>query len=74
MTTTTKSKTTSNAAVSKLPTYIAYQVQSRDGKKSFWRRIGGAWMHSDGNGLNIQIDALPIDGRITLRLPSKEER
>jgi hypothetical protein len=70
MTSTTKL----HATASKLPKYIAYQVQRREGKKSFWRRIGGAWMHADGKGFNIQLDVLPIDGRITLRLPTKKER
>jgi hypothetical protein len=69
-----KNATKTNAANSKFPNYIAYQVQSREGKKSFWRRIGGAWMHADGNGFNVQLEVLPIDGRITLRVPSKKER
>ncbi len=51
----------------KAPSHIAYQVREREGHKSFWIRIGSAWQHSDGKGFNIQLDAMPIDGRITLR-------
>jgi len=57
----------------KAPTHIAYQV--RDGKsgKGFWTRIGSAWPHADGNGFNIQLDAVPLDGRITLRVVSDKK-
>jgi len=38
----------------------------------FWTRIGAAWTHADGNGFNIQIETLPLDGRITLRIASEK--
>ncbi len=56
---------------SKSPTHVAYQVRNREGKKSFWTRIGSAWAHADGNGFNIQIEALPLDGKVTLRVISE---
>jgi hypothetical protein len=31
-------------------------------------RIGSAWAHADGNGFNIQIETVPLDERITLRI------
>ena len=52
----------------KSPTHIAYQVREREGKKGFWTRIGAAWVHGDDLGLNIQLDSIPLDGRITLRV------
>ena len=55
------------------PSHIAYQVRDREGRKSFWTRIGSAWPHADGKGFNIQIDAVPLDGRITLRLPTEKQ-
>ena len=61
-----------NAAPSKAPSHVAYQVRNNDGQKGIWPRIGGAWPHSDGQGFNIQLDALPIDGRITLRIPTEK--
>lgn len=54
---------------SKAPTHIAYQVRDdKKGDKGFWTRIGAAWAHNDGKGFNIQIEAVPLDGRITLRV------
>jgi hypothetical protein len=51
----------------KKPSHIVYQV--RDGAKdqSFWDRVGSAWVHDDGKGFNVQLHALPVDGRIVLR-------
>ena len=56
---------------SKSPSHIAYHVRGREGRKGFFTRIGAAWPSKDGKGLNIQIDAMPISGRITLRLASE---
>jgi hypothetical protein len=52
------------------PTHLAYQVRNSgegSNKKSFWTRIGAAWAHNDGKGFNIQLESVPLDGRITLR-------
>jgi len=65
----TDSKT--NAA--KAPTHTAYQVRDREGRKSFWTRIGSAWAHADGKGFNIQLDAVPLDGRVTLRVVAENK-
>ncbi len=35
--------------------------------QSAWTRIGSVWMHRDGDGYNIHLDCLPVDGRLTLR-------
>jgi hypothetical protein len=56
------------------PSHIAYQV--RDGKagdKSFWTRIGVAWTSRDEKGFVIQLNAVPLDGKIILRLPDPKE-
>lgn len=58
---------------SKLPSHIAYQVRDREGKKGFWTRIGSAWAHQDGKGFNIQLEVVPLDGRITLRVASEKK-
>ena len=58
----------------KAPSHVAYHVRDRgEGQKSFWTRIGSAWAHADGKGFNIQLDALPTDGRITLLVPSEKK-
>ena len=54
----------------KAPTHIAYQV--REGQqKGYWTRIGAAWAHKDRKGFNIQLDGIPLDGRISLRTASE---
>jgi len=59
-------------AAPKAPTHIAYHVRDREGGKGFWTRIGSAWPHADGKGFNIQIDTVPLDGRITLRIADEK--
>ena len=56
-----------NSNPGKKPDFIAYTVrESRDGK-SFWNKVGTAWQHRDGQGYDIQLESLPVDGRVTLR-------
>jgi hypothetical protein len=62
-----------NEATSKAPTHIAYAVRDREGKKSFWTRIGLVWPHSDKSDYTVQLESLPLDGRITLRVASEKK-
>ena len=56
--------------MSKKPTFIAYTVKGRGkGQKSIWTRIGAAWPHSKGIGFNIELEAVPVDGRLVLIEP-----
>jgi len=60
----------------KKPTLIAYSVRERGkGQTAIWTRIGAAWPHDNGNGLSIQLEALPLnfDGRIVLTEPKADE-
>ncbi len=60
--------------MSKKPTLYAYTVKDRgEGLKSIWTRIGAAWPHENGNGFTIELDALPVGGRLVLTEP-KEQR
>jgi hypothetical protein len=64
--------TDNNTNTSKAPSHFVYHI--RDGKdKSYFTRIGAAWPHKDGNGFNIQVDRVPLDGRITLRIASESK-
>jgi hypothetical protein len=65
--------TTTNATAGKSPSHIAYHVRDREGGKGFWTRVGSAWAHSDGQGFNIQLESMPLDGRITLRVVSDKK-
>lgn len=57
----------------KAPTHIAYHVRDRERGKGFWTRIGSAWPHADGHGFNLQLDVVPLDGRITLRIATEKK-
>ena len=54
----------------------AYTVEEYDngqGKRARrWTRIGVAFPHKDGPGINIELRALPVDGRIILLPPDGE--
>jgi hypothetical protein len=56
------------------PTYQAYTVVKREGQDDFWLNIGAAFMHQDGEGFNIVLQALPLNGKIVLRPPKSEAR
>ena len=55
------------------PNYTAYTVIKRADAEDFWLAIGAAWLHQDGDGLNVILQALPIDGKVVLRLPKAEK-
>jgi hypothetical protein len=58
---------------SKTPSHVAYQVRDREGQKGFWTRIGSVWPHADGKGFNVQLEVVPLDGRITLRVATENK-
>jgi len=65
--------TNDNAAASKAPTHIAYHVRDGKGDKGFFTRIGAAWPHKDNKGFNIQLDMMPLDGKIVLRFATEKK-
>jgi len=56
----------------KRPPYIAYSVREREGKKSRFTEIGVVFPHKDGKGFDVLCDAMPLSGRITLRMPEEK--
>jgi hypothetical protein len=62
---------TNPSPTSKSPSHVVYHVRDNPGGKSFWTRLGAAWAHADGQGFNVQIDCVPLDGRITIRAASE---
>ncbi len=58
-----------------VPAFRAYTVVKRDGKKGdYWLNIGVAFAHDDGQGFNLLLQALPIDGKLVLRTYKEPER
>lgn len=52
------------------PSHKAFVVEkfSKEGTdKSHWIEVGAAWPHKDGKGFDLNLKALPVDGRIVLR-------
>lgn len=54
------------------PTYQAYTVVKREGQDDYWLNIGAAFMHQDGEGFNVVLQALPLNGKIVLRPPKAQ--
>jgi hypothetical protein len=57
----------------KQPTHRAYSVIKRDGQDDFWLNLGLVFPHKDGKGLNIMLQAFPLDGKIVCREVSEED-
>ena len=49
------------------PTHRLYRVNG-EGAAAIWTPIGAAWPNKDGKGFNLNCDAVPLTGRIVLRL------
>jgi hypothetical protein len=64
-------------AMNNTPTYIASHVKDigtgdTGEKRGVWTKIGAAWPNKDGKGFSVQLDVLPIDGRLMLREPQSD--
>lgn len=44
---------------------IVYSISERNGK-SYWNRIGVAFLNSDGS-LNVKLEAFPVSGELHIR-------
>jgi hypothetical protein len=54
------------------PSHRVYAV-TKEGKQSYWRAIGAVWPHGDGEGFNMVLDYLPLNGaKIVIRKPRPE--
>lgn len=54
------------------PSHGVFVVEN-EGASAFWTRIGVAWQHNDGEGLNVQLSAIPVGGRIVIRTRKEQE-
>lgn len=60
--------------MSKKPNLYAYAVKERGrGQKAIWTRIGAAWSHDKGRGFTIDLEAIPVGGRIVLTEPKPDD-
>jgi hypothetical protein len=44
---------------------IVYVISERNGR-SFWNRIGAAFVNHDGS-INVKLDAVPVSGELQIR-------
>jgi hypothetical protein len=49
------------------PMYRAYTLVEREHEKPFWLNVGVAFVHKDGKGYNLILQALPLTGKLVLR-------
>jgi hypothetical protein len=72
---TTKSKSSVKqqpALFERRPTHRLYRVIG-DGDTAIWTPIGAAWPNKDGKGFNLSCDAIPLTGRLVLRMITARE-
>ena len=59
------------------PSHKVFVVEDRqegDDKDAFWTRVGSAWPHKDGKGLNMQLaSGVAVSGRVVLREYTQED-
>ena len=50
------------------PTHTVNHVRGKGGN-AYWTKIGAAWIHEDGEGLNVSLDFVPLNdaGRLVIR-------
>ena len=54
--------------------YFVYIAEEREGKKTFWTKIGVGFNHKNGKGgINIRLAALPVDRNVTLFPADRED-
>lgn len=57
---------------SRKPTLTAYSIRESKGS-NYWTKIGVAWSNKDG-GVALQLDCIPLDGRIVCQPARKEDK
>jgi len=55
------------------PDYLAWHVIDK-GEKSYWNKVGAAWKHKDDKGFTLQLEVVPINGRIVMRQPMDDPK
>ena len=48
--------------------YAVYVVEG-EGDAAYRTKVGAAWPHEDGEGFNLQLAAVPLNGRLVVRKP-----
>jgi hypothetical protein len=67
-----RSKTMTDTNTSNRPAYRLYSVTG-DGDNARWTDIGVAWKTRDGKGFTLNLNALPLNGRVVMREATSKE-
>ena len=63
-----------SAAASYFNVCAVREFDGSTGQKSkSWTKVGVAFPHREGPGFNLELSALPLDGRLVALVPSEEE-
>lgn len=54
-------------ARSNSPAFMLWSVEG-EGEQAHWTRIGAAWTNRDGKGFNLRCNAIPLGGRLVMRV------
>lgn len=65
--------TTQSNHLARKPTHRLYRV-SGDGKDAIWTPVGAAWPNKDGQGFSVTCEAVPLQGRIIMRVTTERAR
>ena len=58
----------------KKPSHYVYTVRDTgEQSKDIWTKIGVAFSHNDAKGFSLILDALPLNGKISLRIPETKQ-
>jgi hypothetical protein len=71
------SKNQQSAQTQEINRYDVFVVENftdkNDQEQARWTRIGVAFPHKDGKGLNVECKAIPIDGKFVIRLHEPQD-
>ena len=55
------------------PSHRVYAV-TKNGDSSYWREVGAAWAHKDGEGFSLKLDFLPLNrAELVIRKPKAKK-
>jgi hypothetical protein len=58
----------SPAAADRYDVFVVENYEDGAGtEKSNWTRVGVAFPHKDENGLNVELRAIPVNGKLVIR-------
>jgi hypothetical protein len=59
----------------KKPSHFVYTVRAgASAGNDYWTKVGVAFAHNDGKGFSLILEALPLDGKLTIRTPEPKDK